>query len=241
MARNPRSIAEAGAALPAGADAERFAGYGVMGQPFASGHYLAFRHFAASSVGPGYASVWHRDPAGDWVIYSSVSPRESCARYYSSALAQARVAQIAVEWTGPFGLTVQVPDELEWDIELGRSPATVVMTGLGSVMPAALWRNPGVLASMSRVAGPALGVGRVRLSGTTPNGQWFRTNPRMLWTVERTVARIGGVDIGPPGPLPEQTGLGDFRLPQRGMFAVGEAYFEPYDAARHRAASSGLD
>ncbi|WP_280438513.1 hypothetical protein, partial [Nocardia carnea] len=198
MARNPRSIAEAGGALPAGADAERFAGYGVMGQPFASGHYLAFRHFAASSVGPGYASVWHRDPAGDWVIYSSVSPRESCARYYSSALAQARVAQIAVEWTGPFGLTVQVPGELEWDIELGRSPATVVMTGLGSVMPAALWRNPGVLASMSRVAGPALGVGRVRLWGGPPPPAGVGAHPPRVWGGGGAQGPEGGGGVGPP-------------------------------------------
>ncbi|MGW1739683.1 hypothetical protein ACWCPQ_12820 [Nocardia sp. NPDC001965] len=226
MTDSPRSIAEVESALPPGADQERFAGYGVMGQPFTSGHYLAFRHFGASSVGRGYESVWYRNPDREWVIYSSVAPEASCARYYGSALADARVANIAVTWTGPYALTVEIPGKLEWDIELGRSPATAAMTGLGSVLPAALWRNPTVLSVMSRVAGPALGVGRVRLRGTTPNGQWFRTNPRMLWTVDHTAARIDGVDIGPAGPLAEQTGLGDFRLPQRGVFAVGEAYFE---------------
>jgi hypothetical protein len=39
---------------------ERFAGYGVMGLPFRSGHYLALRHFPASSIGPGFRAVWHR-------------------------------------------------------------------------------------------------------------------------------------------------------------------------------------
>ncbi|MEU4316332.1 hypothetical protein [Nocardia sp. NPDC024068] len=239
MSESPRSIAETDPALPSGADQERFAGYGVMGLPFTSGHYLAFRHFAASSVGPGYESVWHRDPAGEWVIYSSVSPAMSCARYYGSALADARVTNIAVTWLGPYSLTVEIPDVLDWSIELGRSAATAAMTGLGGVMPAALWRSPAVLSMMSRVAGPALGVGRVRLSGAAPNGQWFRTNPKMLWTVEDSAARLDGVDIGPPGPLAEQTKLGDFWLPQRGMFAVGQAYFEQYDAARHTPAGSG--
>jgi hypothetical protein len=239
MTDSPRSIAETDPALPPGADQERFAGYGVMGLPFASGHYLAFRHFAASSVGPGYESVWHRDPAGQWVIYSSVSPEASCGRYYGSALADARVENIAVTWTGPFTLTVEIPDVLVWDIELGRSAATKAMTGLGAMMPSALWRNPAVLSMMSRIAGPALGVGRVRLRGTAPNGQWFRTNPRMLWTVDNSVAHIDGTDIGPPGPLPEQTSLGEFWLPQRGVFAVGQAYFERYDAARHQVASPG--
>ncbi|MGW5387534.1 hypothetical protein [Nocardia sp. NPDC003963] len=225
MTGSPRSIAGIEPALPSGAQAERFAGYGVMGQPFVSGHYLAFRHFAASSVGPGYESVWHRNPDREWVIYSSVAPEMSCARYYGSALVSARVENISVTWTGPYALTVEVPGELVWDIELRRSPATTAMTRLGGVMPSALWRNPAVLSAMSRIAGPALGVGRVRLHGTTPNGQWFSTNPRMLWVVDRTTARIDGIDIGPAGPLDEQTGLGDFWLPQRGMFAVGQAYF----------------
>lgn len=43
--------------LPPG-DEERFAGYGVMGLPFASGHVLAMRRFPSSSIGPAYTSVW---------------------------------------------------------------------------------------------------------------------------------------------------------------------------------------
>ena len=39
--------------LPRGDD-ERFAGYGVMGIPFAIGHFLAHRDMLASSVGPAF-------------------------------------------------------------------------------------------------------------------------------------------------------------------------------------------
>ncbi|MGW0182840.1 hypothetical protein [Nocardia sp. NPDC003345] len=239
MTDSPRSIAETTPVLSDG-DGEGFAGYGVMGQPFASGHYLAFRRFGASSVGPGYESVWHRDPAGQWVIFSSAPAEVSCPRYYGSALADARCADIALTWTGPAALTVEIPGELVWDIELSRSPATRVMSGLGNLMPPRLWHSPAVLSVMSRIAGPALGVGRVRLRGTAPNGQWFRLNPKLLWTVDRTAARIRGVSIGPPGPVAEQARIGDFWLPQRGMFAVGQAYFEPFDVTRHRAATSGI-
>lgn len=234
MTGNPRSIAQHTRAVPPGDGQERFAGYGVMGEPFTSGHYLALRHFPASSVGAGYDSVWHRDPAGSWVIYSSNSPEASCARYFSSDLEDARTAEIAVTWTGPSTFTVMVDETLVWDLELGRSPATAVMTGLGRLMPGSLWRNDTVLSAMGAAAGPALGVGRVRLTGKASNGQWFRANPRMLWTIDRSRARIEGVDIGPPGPLPVQARLGDFLLPQRGMFVVGEAYFESYDATRHQ-------
>ena len=42
---------------------DRFAGYAVIVLPFRSGHVLSLRRFPASSVGPGYTSVWRRDPA----------------------------------------------------------------------------------------------------------------------------------------------------------------------------------
>ncbi|MCJ0906148.1 hypothetical protein [Rhodococcus sp. ARC_M6] len=237
MTDNPRSIAEQTRAVPPGDGQERFAGYGVMGEPFASGHYLAMRHFPASSVGSGYDSVWHRDPAGSWFIYSSSSPEASCARYFGSAVEEARTAEIAVTWSGPSTFTVRVDKWLVWDLELGRSAATVAMTTLGELMPGALWRSNAVLSAMGRAAGPALGVGRVRLTGTTPNGQRFRANPRMLWTVDGSRATIDGVDVGPAGPLSVQARLGDFWLPQRGMFVVGESYFDAYDATRHQSAS----
>jgi hypothetical protein len=53
--------------LPPGSE-ERFFGYGVMGLPFRSGHVLGLRRFPASSIGPGYRSVWHRDPNGGWTF-----------------------------------------------------------------------------------------------------------------------------------------------------------------------------
>jgi hypothetical protein len=56
--------------LPAGND-ERFVGFGVLGLPFANGHYLALRHFPATSFSPGYRSVWYRDPDGLWTFYAT--------------------------------------------------------------------------------------------------------------------------------------------------------------------------
>ena len=74
-------------ALPPGDD-DRVAGFGVIGLPFASGHYLALRCFTASSFGPPYKSLWHRDPAGAWTIYSTVDAGYSCPRYIGPALAR---------------------------------------------------------------------------------------------------------------------------------------------------------
>ena len=49
-------------------------------------------------------------------------------------------------------------------------------------------------------------------------------------------AVVDGSDLGPDGPLPEQAAFGDFRLPQRGLFATVQTSFEPFDAERHFAA-----
>jgi transposase len=54
--KTPRDAAVAAQRNPVlwpGTD-ERFTGYGVMGLPFRSGHYLAMRHIPASSIGPEY-------------------------------------------------------------------------------------------------------------------------------------------------------------------------------------------
>jgi hypothetical protein len=75
--RAPRGFAAASIKTPGlqGGTEERFAGYGVMGLPFRSGHYLALRHFPASSIGPGFRAVWHRDPHRRWTFYADAPGR----------------------------------------------------------------------------------------------------------------------------------------------------------------------
>ena len=50
----PQQAVEAVQARPSlcDGDDERFTGYGVMGMPFAGGHYLALRDMVATSIGP---------------------------------------------------------------------------------------------------------------------------------------------------------------------------------------------
>jgi hypothetical protein len=218
--------------LPPGAE-ERFAGYGVMGLPFSSGHYLALRRFPAVSLGPAYNAVWWRDPAGHWTIFADVPPMQSCARYFGSALQRAETREIDVAWTGPRSLHVAMAGFLRWEIELGSTLATRLMSGMGGAAPRWLWRNPVALGATGRMAGPLLGTGKIRLQGRVPNRQWFQANPRFAWMVTASRATIDGKDAGPTGPLDHQTRLGDLWLPQRGIFFVGESYFEPFDAARH--------
>lgn len=218
------------AALPGGVG-DRFAGYGVMGLPFASGHVLAMRRFAASSIGPGYTSVWHRDPAGTWTFWQDQADDQACSRYFSAGVGETVRTPVEVAWPNATTLRVAVPAVgLEWSSTLRTTAATRVLNGMGRLMPERAWRSTTVLAAMAPVAGRALRAGRVGMVGTSPNGHAFVANPRQLWVIDDATARLGNDDLGAPGPLAQQAALGDFWIPQRGVFAIGQAFFaDPTD------------
>jgi hypothetical protein len=234
----PRSLAErteASPTLPEGTG-ERFSGYGVMGLPFRSGHVLGLRRFAASSIGSGYTSVWHRAPDGDWTFYQDVPADRACPRYFGPRLRRALQRTIELRWTGPDAFTVSVDEgrALAWDVTLA-APATIrAMNAMAHAMPEGWWHNHAVLRAMGVMARGLLGTGRLGLTGRAPSGQTFVANPLVAWTIPASRARVEGVDIGAPGPLAQQDHLGDFWIPQRGLFVIGRAFFEPLDPARHR-------
>ena len=229
---DPRELVaeiEASPRLPSGSE-ERFAGYGVMGLPFSSGHILAMRRFPASSVGPGYSSVWHRDPGGRWTFFQDLPSVNGCARYFSSAVTEVLTAAINIEWDGPRQLSVTVKDgnrRLDWSVTLTSSAVTRVMSALGSLLPEAVWRHRLFLAGMGVVAGPILRAGKVRFQGQAPNGQRFVANPHLVWLVADSRATLDGVDLGPIGPAPTPGQMADFSIPQRGVFVIGTAFFKP--------------
>ena len=234
---------EQDAKLPGGNE-ERFAGYGVMGVPFTSGDLLAMRRFPASSLGHGYTSLWHRDPQGRWTFYSDVPPQLACPRYFGSAVGEAVVREIEITWSSLRDFTISIAEDsdLDWHLSLAETPATRLINAVGSVLPDALWRKEAVLKPMGKAAGLMLRAGRLGLTGQAPNHQRFIANPMLIWAIQSSTARMGNQDLGSVGPLPVQTRLGDFWIPQRGIFAIGRAFFEPLDPARHAlttATSSG--
>lgn len=175
--RAPRGFAAASIKTPGlqGGTEERFAGYGVMGLPFRSRHYLALRNFPASSIGPGYRAVWHRDPHRRWTFYADAPAEVSCARYFGATSAGgAERVPIDVTWTGPRSLRVTVPDVLAWEVHLAATAATRLLSSASRLLPDPCWDSDRVLGAMGRVAGLLLRAGRVRLQGTVPNGQHFQ-------------------------------------------------------------------
>ena len=89
---------------------------------------------------------------------------------------------------------------------------------------------------MGAVAGPALGAGHLGLTGRVPNGQTFGARPRQLWLIRESTAHLRGHTLGRASALPVQDRLGDFWIPQRGIFMIGSSVFEPFDPATHLAA-----
>ncbi|MGN7150322.1 hypothetical protein ACTHQ6_15165 [Arthrobacter sp. SAFR-179] len=221
-------------------DDERFSGYGVMGLPFSSGYVLAMRRFPVTSVGPGYSSVWLRRPSGDWTIYADAAPEASCARYFAAGLADAVHCDVGVNWTADDAFTVTIGGDVDliWQVELASTPVTAAMSAFMTALPNTLLANKPFLKAMGSAAGPVLSAGRLGLAGSAPNRQGFRAKPRRMWFISRSSATLGGDDLGSPQPLPVQTRLGDFWIPQRGIFVIGSSAFDRFDPAQHLPASA---
>ncbi len=101
-----------------------------------------------------------------------------------------------------------------------------------SGLPSGFLANESVLRALGTVAGTLLGAARLALTGSMPNRQTFHLVPSHVWMVTASRAQLEGTDLGRPAPLPEQAAIGDFRIPQQGLLAVGALDFDPPIADR---------
>lgn len=218
---------------------ERFSGWGLMGLTFQTGDVLATRRFPASSIGPGYTSVWYRTPAGEWTFYADVPSDVSCSRFFGSAIVRSVTCPIVLDWIGESELHVEVPQVgLSCDIAFAETWASRAMNLMSRSFPERAWRSPSALRIAAGLAGPLLGAGNLAMSGRTPNHQSFIANPRTIWVAKSARLTVDGRAADVPGPLTPQPRLGDFYIPQRGLLALGNASFERFDAERHSARTS---
>ncbi|HLZ25801.1 MAG TPA: response regulator transcription factor [Chloroflexota bacterium] len=211
-------------ASSASADYEYARGWGVFSLPFSSGHILALRVFHDTSFGKPYVSVWHRAPAGTWSILVDGSELETaCPRYYGAAVDRVAHARIALRWTGPRDLQVDVDQPaLSWTVSIGRAP----LLGLLNRRSERLTDNPQpsarTLKAREWIARRLLGMGRdMRLAGPTPNGYESVLLPRQLFFLRASHAVLEGIDLGTPVRLPDNPMLGTVPLPARPAFVVG--------------------
>jgi hypothetical protein len=224
--RDAAGVLEAAPSVARGRGA-RFSGYGVLGMGFASGHVLALRRITGSSLGPGFATVWHRDPAGRWRFHTDADPDTTCARYFGVAGELVREDAIAIEWQGSHLFSVRVPGpKLAWVVHLAPAPAARTLRTLARGLPGPLRHHAAVRRVMDAATARLLRVDELTMEGRTPSGHGFRLDTDAFWLVDGSTARCGGEHLGPAVSLRAPVRLGDFRVPQWGLFTVGGVHFE---------------
>jgi hypothetical protein len=170
--------------------------------------------------------VWHRDPDGVWTSYSTVIPELGCSRYFGREITQSVVTQIDIEWIGSIQFLVSISTALRWEVRLAESLPGRLMNSAASLIPDPWWQKKSILKAMGGLAQFVLGIGKMNLTGKTPNGHNFIANPQRVWLIDSSRAVLNGQDLGSPGPLSRQARLNDVFIPQRGVFAVARAYLQ---------------
>jgi len=208
-------------------------GWGVFGLPFDSGHVLALRVFLENDFGP-YRTVWHRDPGGRWSIYVD-GPRldAACPRYYGPACHFTGYAQITLTWQGPASLRVTMDSPaLDWALTATSTRLLDVLNTMSAAMPLATWRRPSLVRAREHLAS-ALGMGRLRLTGTMPSGHTGTLMPGRMYYIDDSQATLDGADLGHPARLPANPTIGEVTLPARGVLATGQAMWQILDQAEY--------
>jgi hypothetical protein len=189
---------------------DRFAGYGLAGLAFESGDVLAFRRISASSVGPPFTSVWHRDAAGAWTIHTNIDPLRACPRYFGPALQAAEMDDVTIRWTDDVSLCVRVRRaRIELALRLRTSLAGTVL-GLGTRLLHPWW--------LSRSA---------HLAGRTPSGHCYTYQPRFAWHVTAAAALLHGRDPGGVMESGRSLTMANVDIAAASIVVLGTATFQP--------------
>jgi len=207
-------------------DTEYVNGYGIFSNPFNSGHVLALRVFPENDFG-AYVTVWHRTPEGSWSIYvDGTDQKYACPRYYGQAADYVKEANITLTWTGPKTLRVEVDDpQLEWAVTMTSTPVLSAMNRISTMIPESLWRKSAMLRTFEKVGNFLFNLGSITLSGILPNGQFGILMPQRMYFIEKGQAILEGENLGRPSRSKNPVTIGDLRLPQKPVFAIGRGYF----------------
>jgi hypothetical protein len=205
-------------------DHEYVKGWGVMGLPFDSGHYLALRVFPENDFSP-YKTVWHRDPEGQWSIFVDGTRLDTaCPRYYGPACTHVAHATIDLSWTGPMSLRVTADEaHLDWTLDATETGLLQVINAMSSRLPVWTWRPHPLLRARELLARRVLGMGDIRMSGTMPSGHTGTLMPERMYFIDDSIATLGGKDLGHSARMTPTPDIGGFPLPARGVLAIGQA------------------
>ena len=209
---------------------ERLAGYGLMAIAFETGDIIAVRRFTASSIGPPWISIWHRDAQSRWTIHTNIEPARSCPRYFGPALHDVRVDDLEIGWRSAWEITFAARRaRLYLAVRLDATPLTRALGAASRAAPDRLWRRESVTPLIGLLAGRALRAGVIDLAGRTPSGHGYLMRPARVWQVRAAACVMNGCDLGGIISPEEQPRVGEFLLPARPLFAAGGVELFPRD------------
>ena len=214
---------------------EHFRGYGIMALPFSSGHVLGLRVFPENDFAP-YQSIWHRTPDGRWSIFNDgPSLDTTCPRWWGPALDHAELTDIALEWTGPNTLRLEMDrPRLTWRVTMEAPRWLQAANRISRSLPAWSWKAAPLVRVREFLARRLLHLGPVGLRITTPRGHETTVLAEEIYGIRGSTARFDGVDLGSPVVADETPHIGDVALPRRPAFFVGEAQARIIDMAEYR-------
>lgn len=184
------------------------------------------------------------DASGFWTI-SCDAPRPdiACLRYYGPATRSVQAVSIALTWSGPNELSIQIAGpRLDWVVYMDETPLRNLNL-ISRQLPFWSWRYGPLLKVRGWIAG-LLGLGEIRLAGQMPSGHFGALMPQEIFFVNRSRANLDGDDLGAPTSAQPNPAIGGFLLPARGIFAIGQARWvirDPQEYAATRRALGVLD
>lgn len=219
---------------------EHVRGYGVFGLPLSSGHTLALRVFPANDFAP-YVTIWHQTPDSRWTIfYDAIRSDIACPRYYGNAVDRTSPARIKLNWLSDAVLHISMKQpELEWTVWMHEPFYLRVMNAISKRMPFWTWKHTALLKLREWMA-RQLGIGKIKLAGYMPSGHFGILMPKRMYFIHRTQVKLDGIDLGKPVVLKTNPKIGDVPLPARGIFAIGEAYWEIENFDEYRRTRAAL-
>jgi hypothetical protein len=110
---------------------------------------------------------------------------------------------------------------LSWSVALRSTWTTSALNEATHWVPTAWLTSARVLSALAVVARIALRAGHLRLTGRTPDGSHFAAEPRSVWDIAASRARLHGRDLGPVMTVTQQVALGEFWIPRRPLLMFG--------------------
>lgn len=112
---------------------------------------------------------------------------------------------------------------LDWMLHVTETPLLRVLNAMSARLPTWTWRPRTLLRAREVLARRVLGMGDVRMRGRMPSGHTGTLMPQRTYFIDDSTAMLYGEDLGHAAHAGATPDIGGFRMPARGVLAIGQA------------------